>query len=145
MSDQQIEPITERSLQTNGLQRNSFKHDWLNFAFVFVNLISYILVIFFNLASSLPRIGIFPTRSSNEVEILPAGWTFSTFVIFFWWLEKIFYSISSYINYIKDNNICMECLLDRLQCGHFVFGNRFGKSLQITASTNKYFSCFHFC
>jgi hypothetical protein len=86
MSDkrkQQIEPTTERSFKTTGLQRNSFQHDWLNFAFVFVILISYILVIFFNAASSIPQLGIFPPRSNNEVEISPAGWTFSTFVIFF--------------------------------------------------------------
>ena len=45
---------------------------------------------------------------------------------------------------IKGNNLYVECTLDRLQCGNFVFGNRFGKSLQITASPHKYFSCFHF-
>jgi hypothetical protein len=81
MSDkrkQQIEPTTERSFQTTGLQRNSFQHDWLNFAFVFVNLISYILVIFFNAASSIPQLGIFPRTNANisggnEVEFTPVN------------------------------------------------------------------------
>ena len=84
---QQIQPTTERSFQTTGLQRtgSSFQHDWVNFALVFVTLVSYILVIFFNAASSVPQLGIFPRTNANisgdnEVEFTPAGWTFSTWV-----------------------------------------------------------------
>jgi hypothetical protein len=82
---QQMQATTEASFQTTGLQRNSFQHDWLNFALVFINVVAYVLVIFFNAASSIPQLGIFPRTNANisgdnEIEFTPAGWTFSTWV-----------------------------------------------------------------
>lgn len=65
----------------------SFQHDWLNVALVFVNAFVFILVIFFNVASSTPKLGVFPRTNANisgdnQVEFTPAGWAFSTWVIF---------------------------------------------------------------
>ncbi len=68
-------------------KERSFQHDWLNFTLVFVNAGVFILVIFFNVASSSPKLGIFPRTNANisgdnQVEFTPAGWAFSTWVIF---------------------------------------------------------------
>ena len=38
-------------------QKKNFTHDWLNFVLVFVNVIAYIVLIFFNAASSIPQLG----------------------------------------------------------------------------------------
>ena len=62
----------------------------LDIGFIFLYFIVFIAMAFFNAASSIPVKGLFKNTAGNisasiEVDITPAGWTFSTWGIIYTW------------------------------------------------------------
>lgn len=78
------------SFQTTGLKQNTKAHNILNIAFIVINVVFYIVLVFINATASSPAIGIFKQATGNisdrhPVDITPAGWTFSTWGIIYTW------------------------------------------------------------
>ena len=102
------------SFKDVSFQKPKASHNWLNFSLVFVNVVTYGVMIFFNIASSIPNLSkflltknfilclwkkspfskdIFPrsngdVSNANPVDLRPAGWTFSTWGIIYAWTGK---------------------------------------------------------
>ena len=76
--------------QTTGLVVNESRHNLPNMIATLANVALFIAMLFFNFASTQTSIGLFKNSTSvisnnNEVDITPAGWTFSTWGIIYTW------------------------------------------------------------
>lgn len=103
-----MEPTSQ--FQTSGLKKAGVpqKHNILLIVLIFVNVVAFIVTIFFNAASSLPSIKIFKSVTGNisdrhPVDITPAGWTFSTWGIIYTW-QGLWLLFNVVIIFIKNAN-----------------------------------------
>lgn len=64
--------------------------NWIDVGLIFANYVIFIAMTFFNVSSTFPLEALFPrsssdTASERPVEITPAAWTFSTWIIVYIW------------------------------------------------------------
>jgi hypothetical protein len=82
-------PISEK-FQMLGLSVNRASHNPFNIAAIVLSFLIFIVAIFINAAAAGGSFGIFSNATNvisnnNEVDLTPAGWTFSTWGIIYTW------------------------------------------------------------
>ena len=76
--------------QTLGLELNEPKHSIISIVILVINILTFAVMMFINAAAAIPSLGVFKERTGDvsnrfEVDITPAGWTFSTWGIIYAW------------------------------------------------------------
>ncbi|CAF0775732.1 unnamed protein product [Brachionus calyciflorus] len=95
------------TFQSPDLTNNSTPHNEINIILIILNALLYVVLVFINASASSPSIGIFKNvtgdiSNEHQVDITPAGWTFSTWGIIYTWQGLwIVYSIASI--FIRNN------------------------------------------